>query len=189
MRTILMIFWMALLPISLSNAGIVRVPEDYPSIQAGINAAVNGDTVLVNDSTYFENINFRGKAITVASYFLTDGDTTHIHNTIINGRLPSHPDSGAVVTFFSGEDTTSVLSGFTITGGSGTTLSPFLENGKGGGGIFCWNSGPKLYHNIITQNTIAGVDFAIGGGVFASEQVNLFRLILKNNVISSNIID
>ena len=101
-------------------AGIVRVPEDRPTIQAGIDAAVDGDTVLVAESTYFENINFKGKAIMVASYYVMDEDTNYINNTIIDGSQHSHPDSGSVVYFISGEDTNSVLTGFTITGGSGT---------------------------------------------------------------------
>lgn len=45
----------------------IHVPADQPTIQAAINAAANGDTVLVSDGTYKENINFKGKAITVAS--------------------------------------------------------------------------------------------------------------------------
>ncbi len=98
-------------------AQIIHVPGDQPTIQDGINVANNGDTVLVAEDTYFENINFRGKAITVASNFIQYGDTTHINNTIINGSQPSYPDSASVVSFISGEDTTSVISGFTITGG------------------------------------------------------------------------
>ena len=40
--------------------------------------AFNGDTVLVNNGTYYENINFVGKSITVGTDYYIDGDTSHI---------------------------------------------------------------------------------------------------------------
>ena len=126
-------------------AQIIHVPADQPTIQAGINAANTGDTVLVADSTYYENINFYGKAITVASEYIMDGDTSHISNTIIDGSQPADPDSGAVVTFCNGEDTASILNGLSITGGSG--LLHAALSGKAGGGIACFNSGPKIMNN------------------------------------------
>ncbi len=74
----------------------------------------------MEEGTYLENINFLGKAITVASRFILDGDTAHISKTIIDGSQPAHPDTASVVIMWSGEDTTSVLMGFTLTGGNGT---------------------------------------------------------------------
>ncbi len=102
-------------------AGVRRlVPQDYATIQAAIDACADGDTVLVSEGTYLENIRYKGKAIVVGSLYLVDGDTTHIEKTIIDGSGSTDPDSGSVVYFVDGEDTTSVLCGLTIRGGTGT---------------------------------------------------------------------
>ena len=53
---------------------IINVPDDEPTIQTGIMAASDGDTVLISDGYYFENISFLGKAIVVASHYILDDD-------------------------------------------------------------------------------------------------------------------
>jgi hypothetical protein len=157
----------------------LRVPLDYSTIQAAINAANNGDMVLVADGTYYENINFKGKAITVASHFINGEDTSHITNTIINGSLPSHPDTASVVTFDSSEDTTSVLCGFTITGGTGQ-FNPAMT-ARGGGGIMVYYSGAKICNNIIENNSVT-YTIAYGGGIVVAHSTT----IIENNIIKSN---
>ena len=132
MKQFLILICFLLITCITLSAQIIHVPGDQPTIQVGITAAQNGDTILVDDRTYIENINFKGKAITVASHFLVDSNETHIENTIIDGSQPTNPDSGSVVVFNSGEDTTSILCGFTITGGTGT-YDPFPA--RVGGGI------------------------------------------------------
>ena len=66
----------------------IHVPADYTTIQAAIDAANNGDIVLVAEGIYYENINFMGKAITVASKYYIDGKQKHIRKTIIDGSQP-----------------------------------------------------------------------------------------------------
>ncbi len=137
-----------------SNATIINVPGDSTTIQGGINGAVNGDTVLVQVGTYFENINFNGKNIIVGSMFLTTGNKNYITQTIINGS-----SSGNVVIFEGGETSGAMLTGFTITGGSGATISPY----NNGGGIYISNSGPFLNNLIISNNN---ANAGNGGGIY-----------------------
>jgi len=164
-------------------ANTIRVPQDQSSIQEGISAAVNGDTVLVADSTYYENINFMGKAITVASNYILDGDTNHINSTIINGSQPVNPNAASVVTFESGEDTTSVLCGFTITAGMGKWYSTY--SARVGGGIYCYNSGCKIVANKIINNSVIGPS-AYGGGLAAMPEGSSAWVVLEKNQITHN---
>lgn len=164
-------------------AGTIKVPDDYAKIQAGINAASNGDTVLVADGIYYENINFKGKAVTVASYFFIDGDTIHIDNTIIDGSQPSHPDTGSVVLFISGEDTASVLYGFTITNGSGSVIA----ERRRGGGICIFNSGARISDNKIINNMSVSDIRVYGGGISAGDpENNSCYIIIDRNLVANN---
>ncbi len=170
-----------------SYAAIIRIPENYSTIQAGINAAVNGDTILVAENTYYENIDFKGKHITIASQFILDEDSTHINNTIIDGSQPANPELGSVVTFSGGEDTTSVICGFTITGGTGSFVVP-ANNVWAGGGILCGNAGARICHNKIINNVVKSSSEAEGGGISQGPpNVNTW-LVIENNVISGNYI-
>jgi enterochelin esterase family protein len=179
---------------NLNAQDTLHVPSEFSTIQAAIDSSSNGDLILVADGIYYENINFKGRAITVASNFVVDSDTNHIYNTVIDGSQNVNPDSGTVVYFVSGEDTTSVLTGFTITGGSGTLyIVPGIETDRISGGIGLDNSGAKITHNRIIGNSavmnIPGTDVrvAAGGGIGATA-VDPKNLIIEHNFIDSNFV-
>ena len=194
MRIIIMLSVITVLLYYQSSGSTINVPDDINTIQGAINIAGHGDTVLVDEGTYFENINFKGKAIIVASKFIMDEDTSHISKTIINGSQPSHPDSGSVVFFDNGEDTTSVLCGFTITRGAGTR-NMYLDPDWGpvwmrsGGGIFVDSSGAKIVHNIVRDNKVQTTLHATGGGIRAWAVPAGKTVLIANNHILNNVVD
>jgi hypothetical protein len=135
MKKILITLIMAIT--ATSSATVINIPADYPTIQQGIDASSDGDTVLVQLGTYVENINFNGHNIVLGSLFLTTGDSGYISKTVIDGNSAER-----VITFTSGEDNRAMLIGFTITNGKDRLAA----------GVYCLSSSPVIAHNIITNN-------------------------------------
>jgi PKD repeat protein len=159
---------------TIINATIINIPADQPTIQAGINASVVGDTVLVQPGIYPEDINFNGKNITVTSQFLIYQDSTLIEQTLILGT-----GNSSVVKFENNETNVAKLNGFTITGGSG--------NQSKGGGIYCSDSSPTLSNLIISGNSISGTNLLQGGGIYCNNtSINIHSSKIINNTVSSN---
>lgn len=130
---------------------IIYVPDDYPTIQAAINAAIDGQTIIVRDGTYTgagnRDIDFLGKEVTLRS---ENGPET----TIIDAEW-----SGRLFNFISGETSSSLLEGLTLTRG-------YVEH-QNGGGIYISNSSPRIVNCNIQANS-SYADIARGGGICVS---------------------
>ena len=167
----------------------------YVSFQSEIDAASDGDTILVAPGTYEGNINFNGKNVVVASEYLTTGDSSYIRTTIIDAK-----QNGSVVRFENNETNQAALIGFTITGGyavkgAGVYISggaePTLSNLRvlgnstyicetddyydeaEGGGVYVNGGSPILEETTIRDNSSQEK----GGGVFLKSSTASMRLI------------
>ncbi|MBA7703277.1 hypothetical protein ES703_112059 [subsurface metagenome] len=120
-------------------------PGDFTNIQAAIDAAVDGDVVIIAPDTYTgdgnRDIDFHGKAITVRSIDPNDPNIVAVTIIDCNGtRIDPHRG----FYFHSNEDANSVLAGLTITNGYAS---------YGGGAIYCgYSSNPTITRCNITAN-------------------------------------
>ena len=138
----------------------------FATIQTGINAAVNGDTVLVAAGTYVENI-YINQDISIISISGED-------STIIDGN-----QSGSVLTI-NGDSLEIVLSGFTISNG----------NGANAGGIYISSNNHNIYlSDLLVDNNISDCDYYCsgnGGGIsiYGNQGVSLLEKVVVSNNIS-----
>lgn len=127
------------------SSEVLRVPSDFSSIQAAINAANSGQVIVVSAGIYLENIDFKGKNITVRSS--DPQDTSVVDSTIIDGSRKRI----STARFINGESSSAVLEGFTITGGSGIPADD-LSYYKYGGGVSIFASSPTIRNNHFLKN-------------------------------------
>jgi predicted outer membrane repeat protein len=141
---------------SLLNSVTWHIKQDgsgnFTTIQEGINAAANSDTVLVYPGTYFENLVMNEKNIVLASLELTIGSPQYINSTIIDGqRLLSCIEIQNI-------SNGATIRGFTIQNGFGTDIQGSL-----GGGIFAQCVENTIIKNCYFYNNIS----TLGGAICA----------------------
>jgi parallel beta-helix repeat protein len=144
-------------------------PADFSTIQAAIDDANDGDTVVVAPGTYTgegnRDIDFKGKAITVKS---EDGPQTCI---IDCQGTEDDPHRGFY--FHSGEDTNSILQGFTVTNG-------YIR--QDGGAIYCNMSSPSIINCIISNNNAIRARVKGGGIALIESEAHIIYCVVRNNI-------
>ncbi len=148
------------------NGSIVNMTtgKRYRYIQHAIHTAAEGDEIVTSPGLYLENINFKGKNVTVGS---TDpSDPAVVAATVINGGA-----AAPTVTFAGGEDTSCRLAGFTITGGNrgiycsgaSPTITDCTIAGSGGAGMessgMLGRDSPTIINCTIAGNKGAGIEW------------------------------
>lgn len=126
-------------------AAELHVPAHYGSIQSAINAADDGDEVVVAPGTYHETIDFLSKGLTVRSSH--GPDVTVIDGSDLEDSVVTIRDTGMKA---------ARLAGFTIRNGMGQPG----PGGTQGGGVYIYYGGPVL-ENLVIDGNRAGA----GGGV------------------------
>lgn len=140
---------MLALLLSLCPAAVIRVPSEQPNIQAGLNAVLSGDTVLVAPGTYVEFLTWPARdGITLLSEFGPDSTVIDGLHKLLVVRMDAMQYTNATV-----------LRGFTISRGEQAVP------GSLGAGIRCSGSPVICYNRIINNRLVA---YGYGAGVYAS---------------------
>jgi len=167
-KSFIILLLLFVLPLSLS-AQILTVKQDgtgmFMAIQEAIDAAANGDTVLVWPGVYYENLDFKEKSLTLGSLTLTTGDIAYRNQTVIDG--------GGVDLCIYIEGKVGLYTDFTITGFA-------IKNGfmTYGGGFFLKYTLGEIVDCIIQENI--GTKGGAGITVINSE-LSLSNTIIRNN--------
>jgi hypothetical protein len=146
-------------------ATVINVPSDYTTIQEGLDASVDGDTVLVSEGEYFENL-ILDKEIVLASYAINEQldsnwfTNQYIVGTIINGgQHPIGSNKGSCI-IIRDNDINPLIFGFTFEDGTGTDMlvtdcevsDDHQRIERSGGGILVYNAYPDIMFNKFLNN-------------------------------------
>ncbi|HDQ99968.1 MAG TPA: hypothetical protein ENN51_06770 [candidate division WOR-3 bacterium] len=196
-----------LLAAAVAAAGVIVVPDDYPTIQAGLNAAAYGDTVLVMPGTYPENITWpardgirlysaegpaatvidgggNGRVMDIAGNSIREA--TELRGfTITGGRMEGSSGSGAGIRV---SDANPVITGNIIRGNENVTDSGQTSGRNYGGGLYIRNDASgratEVRFNVIDSNRQVDGAWNYGAGVYVT---GAGGAVLRQNVIRGNV--
>ncbi len=158
-------FILIFLYLSSLHGRVINIPDDFETIQAGINGADAGDTVLVVRGQYIEHLNVSEPIFLLSNYPFTN-DLEDIEQTIIDGNFEEESAISVLNLNNLGADSVQI-NGFTIQNVRGRSAAIVLENSR------------AALKNLIVQNNI--VQF--NGGIRCEGGS---RLALENSIIRDN---
>jgi len=187
MKRVLIIFSL----ISGLCATTINIPSDYATIQEGIDASVDGDTVLIAQGTYYENLILE-KEIALASHAINDDlgsdwlDNVNIQETVISGaQEASDPNKGSCLVIRDGNIQPTII-GLTFQDGVGTSMQRdncgFIQKERSGGAILIFKAYPTIMYNRFLNNGFShdtggnnptNIEVANGGAIghYSSEDI------------------
>ena len=142
----------------------------FATIQVGIEAAGEGDTVLVEPGSYLGSNWIYSKNIILGSMYLTTGDSSYINNTIIDGTGENCP----LMIYGNNVNNACRVTGFTIQ--NGTTGCVYGQ----GGGVYVEGTDPRLDNLVIKNNHSTN----FGGGICIKFDSfpTLDDIVIENNI-------
>lgn len=139
-----------------NNSKTLAVPEQFDSIQQAVDAADDGDIVLLAPGVYHERVVLADKSVRLASWYLTTKDPTYIRQTVLDGSI--HPDPtpeddiddglGEVILVKASAGPETTIMGLTIRDGDD--------------GISCYAKISVLFNRFV--NNTDAIDYEGGGG-------------------------
>lgn len=194
------LFLVSILLSSAAYSATLHVPSEYSTIQKAVDAAVDGDEVLVAPGTYNENVRIENKKVHLTS---EEGpESTFIYGDYSSGPVVLLRNSSPSLSGFTicngsnkgvhcrSTESCQVFNniiinnahGIEITGGEAEVYENTIMHNSGGlvgGGIYCWtcDSNTNIHHNIIANNVAD-----LGGGIRCS----FCSPWIKDNVLFNN---
>lgn len=147
------------------------------TVQAAIYASVSGDEIWVKAGTYTGCITMKSG---IGLYGGFDGAETEKSERDWQTNVTTlHGDGTGSVILSPISATSTIVDGFTITGGTGT----WIYNSYRGGGIYVWG-GMTIKNNIITDNELDHVTntLSLGGGICAGGDCTITGNQITNNI-------
>ena len=136
------------------GADVLVVPTDYPTIQAAVDTAVDGDVIEIEPGVYFEAVVIEDKSIDVVGVGGADVTT-----------LDAFGLGASVVAIYGDGDDEVALCGVTLRGGAGTQVAGVTA----GGGILAQDVTLTLLDMVVRLNSVTGFNSSgLGGGIYQS---------------------